>query len=487
MASVWGVNVAKESVCEGHSSPGQFLAELVFDRPPMILIHGSRGGGKSFLSALAIHFDSIIYTHHGTRILGGSLAQSQQIYEALELFDQALPEAGLFKRLLKTEAEYTTGSKVSILAASSTSVRGPHVPRLCLDEVDEIAPDIRESAVGMCMALRGVSPTIAMTSTWHKVGGPMAELIAKGRAGAFPVHTFCAFEVLERCPDERSGRHLEKCPECPLMKWCHADKDRRADGLPKAKRSDGHYTIDSLIQKVQATSERIFESDYLCLGPKADGVWFTQFNELANVSSVAAYDPALPIHISVDSGVSTAAVYAQRTPAGKIHVFGDYLAEGLSAEDNGRLILARAHDLAPYAMANRAFKVSTDSAGGARNPVGPTVFAEYDRVGLRGPNGRENWPKYPGSVEDSLLLTEAMVRSADGNVSLLVHPSCTKLINAFKGYRRAKRQNIWMDYPEDPQLDEHLIDSVRGLLKVEFPESRKPACRLPRIHPARFL
>jgi len=40
----------------------------------------------------------------------------------------------------KKEARYQIGSTVSILAASLTSVRGPHVPILKLAEVDEINP-----------------------------------------------------------------------------------------------------------------------------------------------------------------------------------------------------------------------------------------------------------------------------------------------------------------------------------------------------------
>ena len=488
LATIWGVRVCTEPVCEGHSAPGEFLAEWVYDRPSMSLVCGPRGGGKSFLRALAIHLDSLVYQHLGTRILGGSLAQSQQIYEALEAFHQAIPEPSVFKRLLNTAAEYKTGSKVSILAASSTSVRGPHVPNLCLDEVDEIAPDIRESATGMCMALRGVSASIAMTSTWHRVGGPMTELIEKGRSGVFPVHTFCAFEVLERCPEERSGPNLEHCPSCPLVKWCHGDIGGYGQGIPKAKRSSGHYEIDSLIQKVQATSERIFESDYLCLGPKADGVWFTQFTEANNVSREADYDPALSVHISVDSGVHTGAVLAQRGPDNSIRIFDEHFAEGLSAEENGTAILAKAHETAYPSMASRHFRVSTDSAGGARNPVGPTVLAEYERVGLKGPRGIECWPKYAGSISDSLKLIEAMVRSADGSVSLKIHPRCKRTIAAFQGYRRAKRADQWQDYPEDPQHPhEEMIDAVRGMLKIEFPEGRKPPLNLPRIHAGRLL
>ena len=92
----------------------------------------------------------------------------------------------------------------------------------------------------------------------------MSTLIERGHAGEFPVATYCIFEVLERCPESRSGLNLENCPACPLLAWCHEDCDADPQGRPKAKRSQGHYAIDSLIQKVQATSLRVFEADYLC-------------------------------------------------------------------------------------------------------------------------------------------------------------------------------------------------------------------------------
>ena len=56
--------------------------------------------------------------------------------------------------------------------------------------------------------------SVSMTSTWHKVGGPMAGLIDEARGRRFPFHQFCIFEVLERCPAERSGPQLENLNSC---------------------------------------------------------------------------------------------------------------------------------------------------------------------------------------------------------------------------------------------------------------------------------
>jgi len=244
---------------------------------------------------------------------GRQSRQSEQVYRALKeaVFDGCGPagsDSDTIDRLLDEEAVYKNGSDVSILSASSKSVRGPHVPSLKLDEVDEIPSELREAAMGMCMERHGSRASVIMTSTWHRVDGPMSGLLDRAHAGEFPLFTFCAFEVLERCSVKRSGPHMENCPRCPLVNWCH---DVPPGVAPKAKRSDGHYAIDSLIQKVHSTSARVFESDYLCKGPRSDGLWFPRFSSDKHVSPNAEYDQRLPVHIAIDSGVFTGAIFSR--------------------------------------------------------------------------------------------------------------------------------------------------------------------------------
>lgn len=480
-----GVRIARYPVCPGHDTPWRFFSEMYFKRPPLVLVLGSRGAGKSFLSALDTHLTSRWSPRHGTRVLGGSKAQSEQVYRALRetIWEGRGPlgsDADAIARLLKTQAIYRNGSEVAILAASSTSVRGPHVPSLKLDEVDEIPSSLREAAMGMCMERHGSSASVLMTSTWHRVGGPMSELVERGRAGDFPLFTFCAFEVLERCPKSRSGPNLEKCPECPLFSYCHGVSD---GGPPLAKRSNGHYSIDALIQKLRSTSIRTFEADYLCRGPRADGLWFPAFGPETHVGLDAEYDPSKPVHVAIDSGVFTGAVFFQvaRVPAlggptDEVRVFADYLSEGKTAETNARAILevARVH------CNGRIHVASTDPAGGSRNPVGPTVIAEYERSGIR---PLRRWPL--ASVSDGLALVESFVSPADGRPRLRIHPRCEPTIRAMWNYRRARRGGQWQDYPEDPQHPhEDLVDALRGGLRDLFPEGRVPRPTLARV-PAR--
>lgn len=474
------MHLATAAVCPGHSPPAEFLAQQLCERPSLSLWQGPRGGGKSFISGLGCWLDSQMYDNHGTRILGGSLAQSGQIYEALRQFDRSRRGSSPLRSFSKTAATFRTGSEVSILAASPRAVRGPHVARLRLDEVDEIESDLRESAMGMCMSLRGVRASVVMTSTWHKVAGPMAELMEKGKDGAFPVSSFCMFEVLERCPEWRSGPSLEKCPECPLVQWCHRGRDEHPSGLPRAKRSNGHYTINALIQKL-TLSARVFASDYLCEAPKAAGVWFKDF-DARNVSESAEFDPALPVHVSIDSGVHTGAVFFQVREIGPdklVSIFDEYYAYDTPAGEVAQAILRQL--AARCGMASR--RVSTDSAGGAKNPIGPTVIAEYQRAGLVGNLGLEHWPKYPGSVLDSLQLLEAFVRSADGSVGLTVHPRAKRTIDAFGSFQRAKKGGQYQDYPqEDNHPHEDMIDPIRGALHLMLPSGRRPEPKLRRVH-----
>ena len=482
------IDIGRDAVCRGHHAPWDYFSSLYLDRPPIALVIGPRGGGKSYLSALDTHLRSRFDPGHGTRILGGSRAQSAQIYQALReiLAGEQSPES--IERLMRDGARYKNGSDVKVLSASPTSVRGPHVPSLKLDEVDEIAPEVREAAFGMCMNRRGMPASVVMTSTWHRVGGPMSGLIERAEAGEFPLYRFCAFEVLERCPEWRSGPALEKCPECPLVSWCHEGRDENVFGLPKAKRSSGHYAIDALIQKVRATSARTFESDYLCRGPRADGLWFRGWDEAACLDEAAEYDPSLPAYMAVDPGVFTGAVFFQKAespaPDGlgvveEVRVFADYLAVDEPAERNARLLM----ELARTRCNGKLAASWCDPAGGARTAIGPTVLGEYERGGL---HGLRPWPT--GSVAEGLALVDSFAQPADGRPRLLLHPRCHQLSQALRNYRRARRGGQWQDYPEDPQHPhEDLVDALRGGLRALFPEGRRRPPKLARVHASRVF
>ena len=244
--------------------------------------------------------------------------------------------------------------------------------------------------------------------------------------------------------------------------------------LPRAKRSAGHYSIDSLIQKVYATSRRTFEADYLCKGPRSEGLWFPEFYP-GNIAKRAEYDPRLELHLAIDPGATTGAVFFQ---VARLHdpfsghdlhevlVLADYLCENKPAEQ----VALELREIARSRFNDRIDHFTMDSAGGARTAVGPRVTELYALGGLRNPR---YWPKYAGSVTDQLALMESLVRAANGRRALLIHPTCKRTIQAFENYRRARRGGQWQDYPEDPQHPhEDLIDALRGGVASALPRGR---------------
>ena len=76
-------------------------------------------------------------------------------------------------------------------------------------------------------------------------------------------------------------------------------------------------------------------------------------------------------------------------------------------------------------------------------------------------------------MTDSLALLESFVGPADGATRLLIHPRCTKMIEAFQNYRRAKKDGQLLDRPKDPQHpSEDMIDALRGGLRAHYPDGR---------------
>jgi hypothetical protein len=89
-------------------------------------------------------------------------------------------------------------------------------------------------------------------------------------------------------------------------------------------------------------------------------------------------------------------------------------------------------------------------------------------------------------VIDGLSLIESFV--AVDPPGLLVHPDCTRLIEAFANYKRAKRAGQFIDRPEDPQHPhEDLMDALRGGLAGQVPRGpqARPEAR-PRPRPPVF-
>ena len=473
----FGCLLAEEPVCCDHHAPLDIVTSWILSRPPISITEGPRGGGKSFGSGFAGHIDSCVHRDHHTLVLGGSESQSKQIYDAVRKFAMARPDVRPI--VTATKAQYPNGSDIEYIACSPKSVRGPHVQTLCVDEADEIDRNLREAAYGMVMDLSGVTGQIRITSTYHNVGGPMASLIEQAQEGKFPYYKFCAFETLQRCPDEISGPNLENCPRCPLVEFCHSDRDQHPSGLPKAKRSRGHYSLNSLAHKAIAQSPRVFASDFLCTKPRSEALWFTAFDRDVHVGPEADYDRNYAFHCSIDTGLECGAVWLQCRPCWEnipiqVTIFDEYYGYDLGHDANARNIVAQTESRCGVGIGSA--RVSIDPACSQREGSGIIARSQFEWAGCQGHKGLEFWPKHTvyWSKNEGLNFVDSLLRSASGAVALKVHPRCHRVINAFEEYRRNIRQNQIMDEPAPVQHPhEEMIDPLVGALKLEYPAGRK--------------
>ena len=126
----------------GHGTPLDYLEYVFFeqgDADP--LVWACRGGGKTLVGAIATLLDMLFKPGIEIRILGGSQAQSERMYEHLvrmveSRFRDQMIRSGRLSRITRTGFTFANGSQVELLAQTESSVRGARVQKVRCDEVD---------------------------------------------------------------------------------------------------------------------------------------------------------------------------------------------------------------------------------------------------------------------------------------------------------------------------------------------------------------
>lgn len=198
----WGVTIPDVQVCENHTTPWRAFADAYFARAPITVWKASRGfGGKSYLLAL-LGLTEAATLKADVNILGGSGEQSQNVLEYVQEFlDYESAPPGLLTGDVRRETRLIWGNTVKALMASQRSVRGPHRPRLRLDEIDEMDLKIFDAAMGQTMAVVSdggdiVIPAQTVASSTHQnADGTMTEVLKRAKTRGWPVAEWCYKET----------------------------------------------------------------------------------------------------------------------------------------------------------------------------------------------------------------------------------------------------------------------------------------------------
>ena len=198
--ALWGHKIPRTSVCTGHDAPFDAFATAYFNREPQILIRGSRGlAGKSrLISLLGLTYAAV--RGADVNILGGSLNQSNNIHQTIrDALEYRHAPTYLVKDQSQTMIRLHNGAKLQPLTASQKTVRGPHPPFLLLDEIDEMDPEILESAKGQPMPQKNymgevVPAQTVMASTLQYADKAMMQEMKRFEEEGLPIYNWCHME-----------------------------------------------------------------------------------------------------------------------------------------------------------------------------------------------------------------------------------------------------------------------------------------------------
>ncbi|MDK1032703.1 MAG: hypothetical protein QGD94_11900 [Planctomycetia bacterium] len=325
----YGLAVPTKSLCPEHASPFDYIRASFFG--PMredagrahisssdLVVWACRGGGKTELGSVTTHLDSIFRPGCQTRILGGSLEQSEKMYNYLSVKWRPHFAHLLAAEPTKKRTRLANGSMVEVLTQSNRSVRGQRVHRLRCDELDEFDPDVWQAAQFVTQSSHGIGAHMEVFSTLHRPWGLMQRIVdnlAGGKASGAKLFKWCLWEVIERCPPERS------CSRCTLAPDCGG----------RAREAARYFPIEDAIAQMRRSSTAAWRSEMLCQRPRSEDLVFSEFQPASHVSDVL-YDASLPLYRAVDFGYANPFVclHLQVRPGGsdgheQVRVISEYV------------------------------------------------------------------------------------------------------------------------------------------------------------------
>lgn len=443
-----GIPMPGEALLEGHAAPFEYLCHAFFeDRTPRdSVVWACRGGGKTYLAAVATVLDMVFKPGIEIRVLGGSLEQSKRMHAHLRSIFEREPFDDLIDgRITERRITLVNGSRVELLAQSQTSVRGTRVQKLRCDEVELFDPDVWEAAQLTTRSKQCgdtlVPGSIECLSTMHVPYGLMHDLVSTcAKDGVRRLFRWGVVDVLGVCSD----RH--ECLACPLRAECAG----RAKGRDGRGDPGGHIPIDDAIALKRRVSLETWNSEMLCLRPKRSDCVLPEFDAATHVvDRPPDASGSWPVIGGMDFGIRspTVVLWARLAPSGSVCVFREHVQANMTLPEHIAVIRA-----GKPAMT----WIGVDPAGRARNAqTGVSDVQAMRSAGLDVRAARS-------MIHEGIELIRARLRPAVGPPTLTITRDCPELIRCLEQYHYPS------DNPESPTPEkdgsDHAVDALRYMI-----------------------
>ena len=454
-----GINIPDSRICPEHATPMEYLWHAwntdfaIGDSAKPngdAIVWANRGGGKTEIAAIATLLDCLFKPNCQVRILGGSLDQSNRMYEYLTQFVYKGFESFLAGPLRSQKCTFKNASSVEVLTQSAKSVRGRHVHKLRCDEIELFDEQVFAAAKFITQSTDRITAAMETISTMHRPYGLMHQLVNQAGKNNTPIFKWCVWEVIEKCTDRT-------CSQCPLWPDCNG----------KAKKAIGYLKIDDCITQMRRSSRAGFETEMLCKRPSLENVVLADFDPAIHVSS-ANYDPNLPLYRTIDFGFVNPFVclWIQVDSEGTVRVIDEYFRSRATMQSHAEQLKSRTP--CPEEAVAATF---CDPAGAGRNDVtGTSSVRELASMGVR--------TRYKSSgILQGIELIRRALKAGDGTSRLIIDPKCVRLIEAMQCYHypdTAAALNA--ELPLKDGIYDHPIDALRYFF-INLTKNKKPTSR----------
>ncbi len=438
-----GIDVPDIRICPQHNTPMDYLwysfsADFAAEGKVNAdaIVWANRTGGKTELAAVATLLDCVFKPNCRVRILGGSGEQSGRMYQYLTAFLWNGFEEFLAGPALKAKCHFVNNSSVEVLTQSATSVRGQHIHKLRCDEVELFDEDVFAAAKFTTQSTENLVAAMELISTMHRPYGLMQKIVSSADRFSTPVFKWCVWEVIEKCTDRN-------CSQCPLWGDCQG----------KARVADGYLKIDDCVTQMRRASRAGWEAEMLCKRPSLENVVFDEFDVERHVRPLD-YDPNLPLYRTLDFGFVNPFVclWIQVDNAGVVRVIDEYVLSRATIDVHAVEVKNRT----PGGEGRVAATFCDPAGAGVNDVTGTSIVRELRTLGITARYRRSG-------ILEGIELVRRAIRSGDGKSTLVISPSCRRLIEAMQCYHYPQPGSTAAsaELPLKDGVYDHPIDALR--------------------------
>lgn len=312
-----GIEFSDKALVPGMTPPFQVIWEGFNGLHDRLLHVSARGSGKTMEMATLMLLNSFFNPGCMTAHIAPIGTQANFAYKHLKTFingRQGGPIGDFSSycvKTLKKYTEFTNDSTVTIHTATDDGVRGGHVQRLFLDEVDNLDSEIFETCVGMLKSSADMDAQVLAMSTWNTGLGLVSEF--KESWNPKDIFFSTVWETAKICTHDCKlcQQITTKDRLYTLWESCHGPQDddcpygRAHANHPKGG-AGGHVAFSEIVSKMTLVSYERWLSEFESQSPRSAGklfTWFVMNNEQNN--STLRYESSEPLMVGLDYGSST--------------------------------------------------------------------------------------------------------------------------------------------------------------------------------------